>query len=92
MNKIFALVNDNWKKIFNIFNIEVLENKDGILNYKEAILLISEDKKSEIKDIEDKIEKREIIVTELPANENSKLEIEEIEKLINKVLGISTKK
>jgi len=92
MSEILALVNENWEKILRIFNIKILKDKNELLKYQEAILFLSEDKRKEIEPILQKLEEREIVIGELPESKESEFEIEDIQRLIAKVLGFSLKK
>jgi len=92
MSEILALVNENWEKILRIFNIKILKDKNELLKYQEAILFLSEDKRKEIEPILQKLEEREIIIGEVPESKDSEFEIEDIQRLIAKVLGFSLKK
>lgn len=92
MSEILALVNENWEKILRIFNIKILKDKNELLKYQEAILFLSEDKRKEIEPILQKLEEKEIVIGELPESKESEFEIEDIQRLIAKVLGFSLKK
>jgi len=92
MSEILALVNENWEKILRIFNIKILKDKNELLKYQEAILFLSEDKRKEIEPILQKLEEKEIVIGELPESKKSEFEIEDIQRLIAKVLGFSLKK
>jgi hypothetical protein len=92
MNEVLAFVNENWEKILKIFNVKILKDKNELLKYQEAILFLSEDKRKEIEPILQKLEEREIIVGEVPESKESKFEIEDVQRLISKVLGFSLKK
>jgi hypothetical protein len=92
MNEVLAFVNENWEKILKIFNVKILKDKNELLKYQEAILFLSEDKRKEIEPILQKLEEREIIIGEVPESKESKFEIEDVQRLISKVLGFSLKK
>jgi len=92
MKGIAAFVNENWEKVLRVFGVEIIKEKNEILKNSINILFLSEDKKKEIEDILQKIEENEIIITELPSSKDSKSEIDNIQRLISKVLGISLKK
>lgn len=87
MDEILALVNENWSKLLRVFKIRIIEKKEEILNFKDSILLASEDKMVELQNILDKLEKNNIIIGELPANQFSKFELEDIKRLMAKVVG-----
>jgi len=89
MDKILLFVNENWKLIFKPFNLKTIEDKNELLNYSDAILIISSDKKQEIEDIIEKLEENEIIISEIPGDKDSEFDIEEVERLITKVLGFA---
>jgi vacuolar-type H+-ATPase subunit F/Vma7 len=91
MKEILALVNENWEKILKLFGVKIIKEGKEILNYQGAILLLSEDRKNEIETFLRKIEENEIIIGELPANKDSQFEIEDVQRLMSKILGFSIK-
>lgn len=87
---IYAFSNKNWAKLLSAFNIKNLSSLQEILNLKRAILLISDDRLDEISSLKEKIEANDVVITELPADEKSDFDKNEIKSLIKRALGIST--
>lgn len=87
MNEVLAMVNENWAKLLKVFKIRIIETKEEILNFRDKILLVSEDKKPELQNILDELEEKNIIIGEIPANQFSEFDVEDIKRLMAKVVG-----